>query len=112
MKGKPIKIRKYTWVHPTAGKSTKFSRTSRFLCVSNPYRDKKALEEQKKYWKSRHGIEIKGDYLVDCLITNREEEKDDEDGKAVSMYKEHPYIFPLEVLKANKNQTGYKIIQK
>jgi hypothetical protein len=112
MSRKPVKIRKFTWVHPTVGRSTKFSRRSRFLCVTNPYRDNKALEEQRKYWKSRYDLEIKGEFLVDCLITNREKEKDDEDGRVVSMHKEHPYTFPLEVLKANRDQTGYKIIQK
>ena len=113
MKEKPVKIKKYVWVHPILGGSTKPKfRKSRFLCVKNPYRDPKALKEQKKYWKDICNIEIKGDFLVDVLITNREEEKDDEDGRVVSMDKERQYIFPLEVLKANRDQSGYKIIQK
>ena len=105
-----IKIRKYTWVHPIAGRSQKFIK-SRFLCVTNPYRDKKILDDQRKYWRSKYNIEIKGDYLVDVLITKREKEKDDKGERVVSIFKKDPYTFPLEVLRANRDQRGYRIIQ-
>lgn len=107
-----VKIKKGVWVHPTKGKSAQkhYLKRSRYLCITNPYRDPEKLEEQKKYWKSKYNIDIEKDWLVDILIMRREEHLDTKDEKVVVLRNNKTYTFPIETLEANKTQKEYKVV--
>lgn len=107
-----IKIKKGTWVHPIRGNSARPDnvKRSRYLCVTNPYRDPEKLKKQKEYWKSKYNIDIEKEWLVDVIITSRKRELDSDDEKVVVLRNNKQYIFPLEMLRPNKEQKNYKII--
>jgi hypothetical protein len=88
------------------------SRALRFLCLCDPYLDKKVLKNQRDYWKLHYDIVIKGDFLIDLLLVIRQKDLDDELGKVVIVRKgrRSVYTYPVECVIPNRHQTGYRII--
>jgi len=100
-----MELQKGVWVHLV--KLKPWDTRHRFLCFSSPYEDAKEWAKQVKYWKEKHGIELKGPKkLVTILLLKLVSKKE----RKVRMLKEEPLTYPVECIIPNRRQMPYEII--
>ena len=102
---KSMELQKGVWVHPA--KLKPWDTGHRFFCVSSPYEDAEEWARQVKYWKNKHGVELKGpEKLVRVMILELVSKKE----RKVRVLAEEPLTYPVECITPNRRQMPYEII--